>query len=1265
DETLTACWTDKLYTYYLRTYLADTDGTYGDYTEYNFSAVYGTTVSSNDIWWGYVGFERDFSHEAEEITITDDDQYVSIYYKRKSYTITTSFTYPGESEAVTTTETFVYGENVADYLENSKPEYEGYSFVGWNFTDEAEAPATMPAHNLVATGNFVANDSTYYIRYYVQNLQEDQRTAADTYTLVTAKNRDLGGLCGMNVSFNEDKADNLEGFSYVGIALSYGNENGATHGDLSDAITTPIASKDSPLYINVYYDRNTYTATLNVWVGKVGGDNLIYTKDWDVLYGALMPENMNTYEQDLWTPVPDNHVLASYTGWSTDSEPATMPAGNVTATRQFIEKILGSYIVETYFETATGTYDKYTWTFWDFVGTPITLADTEQADAKTHIFTDLVQANPKRWERDYFDATEKEGLSVYDGVVTNTNEDGVEPIVLKVYYDRKVVTSTITYYYFDGTGTSAKKFATVTKKAKWGTQYNYDPLAFFEDEEYFREEPESKSIVNGLGIDPSTYDFLNNGYVASYSGHYLLNNSDHYKVYEFETEGSIAETTANINRDLCTMGYASNTVSVYYSVVDPLKQYRLKAHYNSGNLQYGTNVNVPLTYNDGTKTYTSIYIANEAYFHENVSYIPGNTPTYPGVGLYTESGMQYTYGAVKAEYTPVVIGGKTYYAKGDELYIPVSDNRFYVGHQTNYTFPVSGGTNEVGSQDALDFLTQYKQDHADSAYARGAYLYSHGWGTSIKFNTTDISFAITYRNSDTRTLYHRVGSLCGGHVYALGELVEELEADSAFEDKAGYEIKWYTDDTYATPVSLPIVMNSDIIVYGRYEKKTELNTVYAYYELADYPVVDGTTYRYITEKDTAFSDLLEASDPVITQRTSLSETGEEVVSDITTILYSYNGTVVMMKTQYPSVTYKEASIDVTEYGREGLHYDDANPNNVVKGYVQSEGIDFHTYYAREKYTLTVDYKKHNVNPEVSELRGGQSATLVAPTNDGYEFTGWVWTIADENGDYIEWTDAPESEDGNVSFTMPNASVRAEATWGPLPEDHTIFHYFKNTNGTYDTDTVKAMLQESGTEVTVSCDDTTYTGTKYTGGLSFTADDVTYYFANGEFADNVYTVSRMDLLAIREVKSYVQDETVEVAENILETEHFTFELAIHTVLDVVTKLKSTDSFDADYNTELAYYYTRETYSVTGSGFAVEHDDAKIYVYGSETNVTYGTSVSLQVFTVKGYEFTGWYEGTVAEVKEYTDLQLASEILSDEMEYTVRAEKNTNYVAVFKA
>ena len=321
NDTLVAGWTDAKVSYKVRyfyqqlTETVDAEGNPQVDVSYvedvgaaaSFTVAYGTVVSYNNaaIQAGKTGYTLTRTPDgipdyAETYRITEDNQEICLYYNLEKYTITYTYT-DTEAQEITGTQTYYYGQTVQEL---AKPKAVGYTFVGWNWGDAGQAPATMPNNNLKVTGSFKAEQVKYYIVYYMQDLDQSVGNAANNYVAKTfSKDNTLTEE--INASYAEKLlatvqapesvpagttsvvARSFTGFTPVAVQVSYKNPVttdsesafdelvGGTHTQadgtvqkaLSDAELDEVEAgyKNGPTYICFYYKRNIHTLTMDVY----------------------------------------------------------------------------------------------------------------------------------------------------------------------------------------------------------------------------------------------------------------------------------------------------------------------------------------------------------------------------------------------------------------------------------------------------------------------------------------------------------------------------------------------------------------------------------------------------------------------------------------------------------------------------------------------------------------------------------------------------------------------------------------------------------------------------------------------------------------------------------------------------------------------------------------------------------------------------------------------------------------------------------------
>ena len=155
----------------------------------------------------------------------DGSTVVDIYYDRNYYMLSLDLDGGYGAEPVYAR----YGAPV----EIATPEKPGYTFGGWNPT----APATMPAEDTKLTALWNAGQATYLVQYWLENANDDDYSY-DSSVQKTA-------TVGSTVNVANDK-------SYTGFTFDHADPNVVIKGDGTSVV-------------NVYYKRNRYTLTFQVY----------------------------------------------------------------------------------------------------------------------------------------------------------------------------------------------------------------------------------------------------------------------------------------------------------------------------------------------------------------------------------------------------------------------------------------------------------------------------------------------------------------------------------------------------------------------------------------------------------------------------------------------------------------------------------------------------------------------------------------------------------------------------------------------------------------------------------------------------------------------------------------------------------------------------------------------------------------------------------------------------------------------------------------
>lgn len=884
SDVLTASWTNEHYDFTVNYYYQGIDaankGTYeGVVPETKtFNVLAEKKVLPTDADWQNPkdGFELDEEkNTTEALTIDGAGKSLSIYYRRKEYTVTKKVT-SSDTGDITTEEKFLYGASLSDTFSKAKyPGNTGYEFSGWAFPEEGSQPATMPAKNVVATGTVKKKTLNYHVVYYTQELAKDSEgntlnQLAETYTDSFRPAETISAEFGSTVNIADYSNTEFAGFSYQGAVVTHGKPQGGTtcediFKDTETATVTAAPAEGEAatdavpgeLYINLFYTRKQYSITLRVFQDEIATDNQIYSHTWDkegekYYFEAPIPETMvstyETYESDTWQELSNafakehkqgTHELEQNTiGWSTGTAPKTMPAGDVTVTRQFILSQPESYTVEVWVEDATeNEFVMYPFTYSAVAGETVSIdpnkteSSSDAEEAKGALSLSAFSMIPHFRDYEYAEFSDDDvknnkikaasnnyltgGTKASDKVKNTVNvkdEEKEDQIVLRIFLARRKYFSTINYYVIDTDGSEPVKLATVTKQAKWGHDYNYEPLAYFdgvnsEHFEDFNESTDTKAInpENTAGKYLST-NFREDSYVVSYSGYYYLDQissdrtsgedndgqyTEHWPREDFDTPEKIKASYSG------RMGYSRNSatdvpnsINVYYSKVDPGTQATIAVGINpSVNLNHGAEFAaeyfkdrtdktpesgditwVPLTYDvpmEGNTTKTlPVYLANEAYFYDAVYTPDADYSTYPGLANYNlnngdteEADGKYTYDSTKLKkgFSTFSDGTKTYYYDDSHVYIPVKDNSLFAGKRFTYDYKKMQGLS--WDSQVEKFLTDYKtwaeKKYEEDKTAVGAHLYHYTMDSVIRGDSGKL--VIDYKDGQTSKIHFHVG----------------------------------------------------------------------------------------------------------------------------------------------------------------------------------------------------------------------------------------------------------------------------------------------------------------------------------------------------------------------------------------------------------------------------------------------------------------------------------------------------------------------------
>ncbi|MCR5144291.1 MAG: hypothetical protein K6B67_03150 [Lachnospiraceae bacterium] len=760
NAVMTATWSSEEYTYEVQYYEMDVNGVYSSEptSSATFKASYEKNVAygSADIQAVQEGFHLDDTKygdglEPTSYTITDNTTVIKIYYARNQHKLTYAKT-DINGDVVSEIENYYYGQTLGSEL--AKPEVAGYEFIGWQYSTGSR-PAEMPDIDVVAEGHFNANKTNYQVVLHMQNL--DGANKLDTYTIdqTLTETNEAYHASSISYAINSTEAASakeadaslgeiivapkVEGFEASKIVLSNGSASNADLSQISDSenvttsantksnVATGVVNQNNTLYVNIYYTRKSYDITLNVWYdgrddNSTSGEPLFTTKEWNYPYGYVFTEadleNINNYENinsyDAETNKPEfwgerftakglsGYSLASYVDWSTGNQPATMPAGDVTVTREFAQKTSANYYIELYLQ-GVSTVDGKNVLNEQEDGTPIysdtaTATVTSKAEIGTTIsigagteIESLVSSMPKSdghvknnatsgtdiyvnepGKGDPFKLSDKyELLQYYDfdrAEVTSAVVPTTGELRFKMYFTRKEYTTTVNYYAED------KLIGSRDVTQAWNTSYDINPIYYF-----------GNAVTDQIEAPGATKNYAKDGYTMYWHGRYTLpGNPNHWPGHAYKTNEEVAnsyDVTDNNRYTImsCTNNTSYNNMRVDYDPVDKTKHYQVEVEANSSDSTYK-----PMTYVYGGKKY-EIRVANKAdIFQSSLNAVDEGWNYYPGGGKLVS---EYTYrtddngnellrtsatasGDVSggaqdksgtALYTPVTINGTTYY----------------------------------------------------------------------------------------------------------------------------------------------------------------------------------------------------------------------------------------------------------------------------------------------------------------------------------------------------------------------------------------------------------------------------------------------------------------------------------------------------------------------------------------------------------------------------------------------------------------------------
>lgn len=839
------------------------------------------------------------------------------------------------------------------------------------------------------------------------------------------------------------------------------------------------------------------------------------------------------------------------------------------------------------------------------------------------------------------------------------------------------------------------------KTGKWGTTYDYEPLALFDGAtapaawNHYTYQIENLTIG---GVSSANYNFRTNAYVVNYAAHYLLNKENYWPSKRFTKSEDLTKSSSGI------FGQENNYVNVYYTKAEPEEHYHIDVKYDTSALEKlptEEKKEYPLVVRLNGLDY-QVRIANKADVYDDATFqaASGNT-SYPGADLLNGT---YTYGAIKSGFESVEINGGTYYKTNIEdtnyLYVVDSTNQFYKGNRVYYNYLSEESNKKVGYDGIEAFLEQYQTDHGNESQAgeyddryAGAYIYNNGF-SSVMYE--DGTYKFTFRYKQTYTVTYKLGETnCSQHVYTEGQSVP-IGCIHIPDTRDGYSIVWYSDGLYTTPAT-SFTINENTTLYGRYEKDTLNCHAYISYQLANSITLDGQPVSYITAANVTNQELLDSgklvknpsTNPQTTELVSfVNGAGKTENFNATVDRYFYDGELVLIDQIIPCLSFGRISLDYTadKYQKDGFYFDSTNTGNQLSGYCQTGAISLSAFYARDKYSVEIVRNNTKAgNAEVLDVVFGQKVTLTKPEKPGYAFDGWTWKKWDAtagDGSWVDytWAQAPAQIAGeSVEFKMPALKLQATANWKPGTFTKTITHYYQGKNETYDTQSMEAIKNATSTQG----QSIQYEGNTYTNGILY-YNNTTLVGASIGSADNKLFFSEYNegkvettsLIAAQTTMTGTTGTELQISDYDKEDSNsiFTYSFSIYQNGTQIKTLHGTDKFIGNNDMQLDYYYTRvNNLQIRTAAKATDNLDSGVTLLG-ETAYYYGETVSLKATLSAGYAFKGWYKAEDV-LQEYTAGQnkaLSSYLLKTSLDgvtpvcttetYAFVATENSDLIAV---
>lgn len=1213
NDTLEAQWANSNYSYTARFFLMKADGTYAaapDFTR-TFAAAFNQVVAVTDdeLLQAYEGMSLDTrSGYTSTITIDETGKSINVYYRRNTYTLTYRYRMPDASEYTVVEHQYLYGAVIEPL---AKPTAEtGYGFIGWTCTQTGSLPATMPASDLTASGTFGVYETRYIVNYFVENLEP-----GTGYTRLTNMTETLSAFHSRSITYSAEDAAAISGFTAAGVIMTEGAVGSSNPTSYNASATGRVdADAAKQLNVNIYYTRNSYNLTLYVWQGNRLEESLKYSYTWSVRYQTpLVESDYITYNQDTWEH-DSNYQLAAYSDWSTGlGAPSTMPAGDVSVSRDFVSTVISSYEVEVYLEEVTeGLYTlEYTLLFYDNVDAVVTIGATDDYSVNFNNFGNAIEG----FNRYQYDADNPNNVT--SAVVTDVAY-GEESAVLKVYFERRSYTATINYYSTNSTGTANMLIGTITKTARWGTYYTIEPMTFFDP---ITEAPEGYTNVLPSAL---AYDYRANKNVIMLS-YYNCGTS---QTSTYSSGSKRLDTAADLESTYqYRMPYTNNNCSVYYFTNDFSAQFYLDVYYRVSNtVKYKGEPDRPVTISVNGSDYP-VRIVNKSYIFE-YSTEPSDDPLYFNYPGAQEHFGTWLYGDLNEGFTEASYGSSTVYLKDGYAYVADETNQFIRGGYVSYNYNGKPGYDVITA-----FVTNYHTEAADvDDNAAGMYVSGTGYSGFI-YNNGRLTVTFSY-TSPWKIVYMVGGVACNGHQHSRGSKVNVIGCThELFSEMPGFKLGWYYDPSYTRPVT-PFVITQNYTLYGRYEKETVVNHDYIYYQLTEDIEVGGQKVGFITE------DLL--TNPAVASHITSSSSDEEwefengsgntVMLTVTTTRYFYDGILVMICKDHPSLTFTNISLSVADYLENGFHYDDVNTQNTLITCCQDSAIALRAFFLRDTYDLTFNPDNSNLLTEsAATYRFGATVELPEPEKPGYTFKGYSFKIWDaENYEFVPWTGDEVPTEG--TFAMPEYTLYVTAQYDPAGFTQTIRHYFASVKNENLVSLLDDTLELTPTEVTATLNGADYTAKLYENNVvAIRIGDFEYFFSDSAEAEGKRLILEECLFAATEEAEFVSENNVGVGIHVsfdFDTNYSFSKCNYYYNMNNNTRLIN-QAYKAYQDMELTYYYTRNSYVLDLNAMATDHAAVGETLVTGDGTYPYGASRTVRVTVATGYTFVGWFDAADLE------------------------------------